>query len=86
MLASIFGQINHLRSTIFSHVSSELVNSSNDDVWLQSASCKCSHGKQVAGSSHANSSEFSEGESGASLCLPPSQCYQVWPTPANLVP
>lgn len=45
------------------HASPQLVSSSNDDVWELSASCRCSHGKQVAGSSHADSAEFSKGES-----------------------
>lgn len=61
------------------------MNSASDDVRWLSASCECSHGKQVAASSHAavhSAEELSKGESGASLCLPPSSRYQVGPAPA----
>lgn len=58
----------NLGITSYIPVFPELLSSSND-VWELSASHRCSHGKQVAGSSHADSTEFSKGVK-ASLCLP----------------
>lgn len=48
----------HSRITSHTHLPSEPVSSSNDDVWVHPAGV--SHGKQVAGSSHADSTEFSK--------------------------